>query len=81
MLASIPASTLNQSLRDLGIPNRFTLKSSRFRLGKPWLPLLRFDSPVTFLEAFRAIVRGVFNRPSLDCATSSCDGVECGHYK
>ena len=32
MLASIPASTLNQSLRDLEIPNRFTLKSSRFRL-------------------------------------------------
>ena len=30
MLASIPASTLNQSLRDLEIPNRFTLKSSRF---------------------------------------------------
>jgi len=34
MLASIPASTLNQSLRDLEIPNRFTLKSSRFRTAK-----------------------------------------------
>ena len=30
MLASSPASTLNQSPTDLGIPNRFTLKSSRF---------------------------------------------------
>jgi hypothetical protein len=31
MLASIPASILNQSPRDLGIPSRFTLMSSRFR--------------------------------------------------
>jgi hypothetical protein len=30
MLASIPASILNQSRPDLGIPNRFRLKSSRF---------------------------------------------------
>jgi hypothetical protein len=29
MLASIPASILNQRPDDLGIPNRFTLKSSR----------------------------------------------------
>src|SRR5262245_31304755 len=31
MLASFPASILNQSRTDLGIPNRFSLKSSRFR--------------------------------------------------
>src|SRR3982751_2769115 len=31
MLASIPASTLNQSRTDLGIATRFRLKSSRFR--------------------------------------------------
>src|SRR5690349_10981552 len=30
MLASSPASILNQNLTDLGIPNRFTLNSSRF---------------------------------------------------
>src|SRR5712692_6883738 len=30
MLASIPASILNQTRLDLGIPNRFRLKSSRF---------------------------------------------------
>jgi hypothetical protein len=30
MLASIPASTMNQKPADLGIPNRFKLKSSRF---------------------------------------------------
>jgi hypothetical protein len=30
MLASIPASILNQTRPDLGIPNRFRLKSSRF---------------------------------------------------
>jgi hypothetical protein len=30
MLASIPASILNQSRTDLGIPNRFRLTSSRF---------------------------------------------------
>ena len=31
MLASIPASILNQTRPDLGIPNRFRLKSSRFK--------------------------------------------------
>ena len=30
MLASIPASILNQNRPDLGIPNRFRIKSSRF---------------------------------------------------
>jgi len=30
MLASIPVSILNQTRPDLGIPNRFKLKSSRF---------------------------------------------------
>src|SRR6266446_8450175 len=30
MLASIPASMVNQTLADLGIPNRFNLSSSRF---------------------------------------------------
>jgi ABC-type uncharacterized transport system substrate-binding protein len=35
MLASIPASTLNQSRTDLGIATRFRLKSSRFRGEKP----------------------------------------------
>src|SRR6266480_120916 len=34
MLASIPASILNQRSDDLGIPNRFTLKSSRFSSRK-----------------------------------------------
>jgi hypothetical protein len=34
MLASIPASMLNQKRPDLGIPNRFKLSSSRFRRGK-----------------------------------------------
>src|SRR5229473_6099874 len=33
MLASIPASILNQNRPDLGIPNRFRLKSSRFSRG------------------------------------------------
>src|SRR5689334_17395072 len=33
MLASSPASILNQNLTDLGIPNRFTLNSSRFKDG------------------------------------------------
>ena len=31
MLASFPASMVNQKLTDLGIPNRFKLNSSRFR--------------------------------------------------
>jgi hypothetical protein len=31
MLASFPASMVNQKSTDLGIPNRFKLKSSRFR--------------------------------------------------
>jgi hypothetical protein len=30
MLASFPASMVNQKSTDLGIPNRFKLKSSRF---------------------------------------------------
>jgi hypothetical protein len=30
MLASIPASMMNQKSADLGIPNRFRLNSSRF---------------------------------------------------
>src|SRR5882724_2688902 len=34
MLASIPASMVNQKLADLGIPNRFNLSSSRFRGGR-----------------------------------------------
>src|SRR5713226_5867064 len=33
MLASIPASMLNQNRPDLGIPNRIDLKTSRFRIG------------------------------------------------
>jgi hypothetical protein len=32
MLASFPVSMVNQKLPDLGIPNRFKLKSSRFRM-------------------------------------------------
>src|SRR5260370_24205564 len=32
MLAPIPASILNQTRPDLGIPNRFRLKSSRFSI-------------------------------------------------
>jgi hypothetical protein len=35
MLASSPASILNQNPTDLGIPNRFTLNSSRFRSASP----------------------------------------------
>jgi hypothetical protein len=31
MLASVPANMLNQSRPDLGIPNRFKLKTSRFK--------------------------------------------------
>jgi hypothetical protein len=31
MLASFPASMVNQKHADLGIPNRFSLISSRFR--------------------------------------------------
>jgi len=34
MLASFPASMVNQKSTDLGIPNRFKLISSRFRLGE-----------------------------------------------
>jgi len=33
MLASVPASMVNQKPTDLGIPNRFKLNSSRFRLA------------------------------------------------
>ena len=33
MLASIPASMVNQKLADLGIPHRFNLNQSRFRSG------------------------------------------------
>jgi hypothetical protein len=33
MLASVPASMVNQKQTDLGIPNRFRLKPSRFSLG------------------------------------------------
>ena len=33
MLASIPASMLNQNGPDLGIPNRIDLKTSRFKVG------------------------------------------------
>ena len=38
MPASIPASMVNQMYADLGIPNRFNLISSRFRL-QVWLEL------------------------------------------
>ncbi len=34
MLASIPASMLNQNRPDLGIPNRIDLKTSRFSFDK-----------------------------------------------
>ena len=34
MLASIPASMLNQNPPDLGIPNRIDLKTSRFSYRK-----------------------------------------------
>jgi hypothetical protein len=34
MLASIPASMMNQKPLDLGIPNRFNLTSSRFSASK-----------------------------------------------
>jgi hypothetical protein len=37
MLASYPASMVNQKHTDLGIPNRFRLKPSRFRLLLPGL--------------------------------------------
>jgi hypothetical protein len=33
MLASRPASMVNQKAADLGIPNRFNLNSFRFRLA------------------------------------------------
>ncbi len=32
MLASFPASMVNQKAADLGIPNRFNLKSFRFKV-------------------------------------------------
>src|SRR5215831_19874662 len=35
MLASFPASMVNQKSTDLGIPNRFSLNSSRFRRETP----------------------------------------------
>jgi hypothetical protein len=50
MLASFPASMVNQKLPDLGIPNRFKLNSSRFsardKLRSKHLPKRRiFLSP------------------------------------
>jgi hypothetical protein len=33
MLASFPASMVNQKSPDLGIPNRFSINSSRFNVG------------------------------------------------
>ena len=39
MLASLPADMVNQKLADLGIPNRFSLTSSRSSL----LPGAKFD--------------------------------------
>src|SRR5690349_1891127 len=44
MLASSPASILNQNLTDLGIPNRFTLNSSRFS-GAAWPLASRAQQP------------------------------------
>src|SRR2546421_6308574 len=48
MLASIPASMLNQNPPDLGIPNRINLKASRFR-NKPKTPP---DSKTNHATAF-----------------------------
>jgi hypothetical protein len=38
MLASFPASMLNQKPSDLGIPSRFKLDPSRSSLAKPPMP-------------------------------------------
>ena len=44
MLASFPASMVNQKPTDLGIPNRFKLNSSRFRVAA--FPLLTHFSTI-----------------------------------
>jgi hypothetical protein len=45
MLASFPVSMVNQKLPDLGFPNRFKLKSSRFRLVDIATRLAASNSP------------------------------------
>src|SRR5260370_2485440 len=65
MVASVPASMLNQNTSDLGIPNRIDLKTSRFRrfperyssaehvAGKGVVPAFRFTrSTAAHLGAF-----------------------------
>ena len=55
MPASFPASMVNQKPADLGIPNRFSLNSSRFRLaGK------------TLSQRFKPIERGSRQRALFD---------------
>jgi hypothetical protein len=52
MLASIPASMVNQKSADLGIPNRFTVKSSRFSAPFP-----------KFASRLAAKLAGISNSP------------------
>jgi hypothetical protein len=71
MLASFPVSMVNQKSTDLGIPNRFKLKSSRFR---PTAPLIcgifnerlsrktewrtrRFCAALQSLQAYQALTK------------------------
>ena len=58
MLASIPASMVNQKYTDLGIPNRFNLTPSRFRLVSTRSIFADGFAPVS-LGFFRVAPHGV----------------------
>jgi hypothetical protein len=82
MLASFPASMVNQKPTDLGIPNRFKLKSSRFRAAKTTAAIAAQNGVAeTRRRSIYRIGRGfiMITRSSLDKApeTVSVSGVVC----
>jgi hypothetical protein len=56
MLASVPASMLNQNRPDLGIPNRFNLKTSRFSVLPSEGKAHTFESCAPILMGISAIL-------------------------
>src|SRR6266852_6296974 len=88
MLASVPASMLNQNSPDLGIPNRIELKTSRFshdqQQGADWRPAPALEADLAspghdgFKCSGRGLKRGLVHVRTRKAAPDCRPGSFCG---
>src|SRR5437868_6580267 len=86
MLASSPASMVNQKRLDLGIPNRFKVSSSRFNAARRATAPTRMprqhppgETPAKAVTGFDVqVVEGITAEQSAVEGTPACDAVVLG---